>query len=166
MQELKRKMIRLLKTYPINAKKLALLRNELSSFTQVTPEEMLEAMVFAKGEEGARPAVGHVSDKTAHIAMSYRQKASEVNESILNEISAQIWGLERRQSRLETCLTQLPAEQADVIRGLYFEGQHPRDLAESLHLSERTILRYRDRAIAELIEMYLALQDAGVILDW
>lgn len=166
MQELKQKMIQLLKAYATNIKKLALLRNELSSFAHITPDEILETMVFAKGESGARPAVGHVSDKTAHIAMSYRQKASKANEDILKEISAQIWGLERRQSRLETCLTQLPAEQADVIRGLYFEGQHPRDLAESLHLSERTILRYRDRAIAELIEMYLALQDAGVILDW
>lgn len=166
MQELKQKMIRLLKTYIINTKKLALLRNELSSFAHITPDEMLETMVFAKCESGARPAVGQVSDKTAHIAMSYRQKASEVNESILNEISAQIWELERRQSRMETCLTQLPSEQADVIRGLYFEGQHPRDLAESMHLCERTILRYRDRAIAALIEMYLALQDAGVILDW
>lgn len=166
MQELKQKMIQLLKAYATNIKKLALLRNELSSFTHVTPDEMLETMIFSKCESGARPAVGHVSDKTAHIAMSYRQKASEVNESILNEISAQIWELERRQSRMETCLTQLPSEQADVIRGLYFEGQHPRDLAESLHLSERTILRYRDRAVTGLIEMYLTLQDAGILLDW
>lgn len=166
MQEQKRKMIRLLKTYPTNAKKLNLLRNELSSFAQITPEEMLGAMVFAKGENGARPAVGHVSDKTAHIAMSYQQKAAELNKDILDEISAQIWELERKQNRMEYCLAQLPSEQAAVIRGLYFEGQHPRDLAESMHLCERTILRYRDRAVSDLTELYLTLQGAGVILDW
>ena len=35
-----------------------------------------------------------------------------------------------------------------------------------LGLSESTFRRYRQKAIEDLAEMYLALQSAGVVLEW
>ena len=82
------------------------------------------------------------------------------------ELQKQLERLERKIRRLEHCVEQLPAEQAQIIQGLYFEGKTQKVLVEELHLSESTLLRYRDKAVGELVEMYLTLQEAGVALEW
>ena len=82
-----------LESYPRTLRQIAVLRYELEHPVQVSTEEMLDAMAFARGEHfGVAP--GHVSDKTLYIAMNYRQKANEVNAEISGEISAKLLELE------------------------------------------------------------------------
>lgn len=82
------------------------------------------------------------------------------------ELQKQLERLERKVCRLEHCVEQLPEEQMQILQGLYFEGKTQKVLVEELHVSESTLLRYRDKAVAELVEMYSTLQEAGVVLEW
>ena len=89
-----------LESYPRTLRQIAVLRYELEHPVQVSTEEMLDAMAFARGEHfGVAP--GHVSDKTLYIAMNYRQKANEVNAEISGEISAKLLELEHKKNRIE-----------------------------------------------------------------
>ena len=49
-----------------------------------------------------------------------------------------------------------------VISGLYFSGKNLRVVASEMHISERTVQRYRDAGIGELVEMYEVLSEAGL----
>ena len=69
--EVKSRILELLKSYPSMQQKIALLRREWENPAQVTDSEMLGAMVYSKGESGSRPTIGHISDKTYHIAVNY-----------------------------------------------------------------------------------------------
>ena len=56
-------VIQELESYPRTLRQIAVLRYELEHPVQVSTEEMLDAMAFARGEHfGSAP--GHVSDKT------------------------------------------------------------------------------------------------------
>jgi len=104
-----------LESYPRTLRQIAVLRYELEHPVQVSTEEMLDAMAFARGEHfGVAP--GHVSDKTLYIAMNYRQKANEVNAEISGEISAKLLELEHKKNRIEYYVGMLDSRKAEIIR--------------------------------------------------
>lgn len=166
MKELREQIYDLLKKYQAEKKKAALLRFEYEHPVPITPAEMLGSMAFSKGEGGIPPSVGHISDKTYHIAMNYRKEADRLARSVATEISVQLEQLERKLYRLEYCVRQLPEEQSAVIQGLYFEGKTQKLLLEELHLSESSLKRYRDKALDALTDMYGTLQQTGVVINW
>ena len=147
MKEMQDKIVKLLEGYTFREKKIALLRHEWYHPNQVTPEEMLEAMAYSRNTDGGAPVCGHISDKTYHIALNYER-------------------LERVQYRLGYCVSQLPKPLSTIIQELYIRGKERKDIILELGLSESTFRRYRQKAIEDLAEMYLALQSAGVVLEW
>lgn len=64
------------------------------------------------------------------------------------------------------CVSQLPKPLSTIIQELYIRGKERKDIILELGLSESTFRRYRQKAIEDLAEMYLALQSAGVVLEW
>lgn len=166
MREMKEKVQNLLKDVPTIKKKIALLRYEWEHPQMVTPNEILESMVFSRGGEGGRPSVGHVSNKTYHIAVNYKDRTTLENRKQISDLATELERLERILYRLEYCVSQLPGEQSAIIRGLYFDEKGQKDLVEELHLSESSIQRYRDKAVDSLSAMYCTLDEAGVVLDW
>lgn len=107
-------VIQELESYPRTLRQIAVLRYELEHPVQVSTEEMLDAMAFARGEHfGSAP--GHVSDKTLYIAMNYRQKANEVNAEISGEISAKLLELEHKKNRIEYYVGMLDSRKAEIL---------------------------------------------------
>lgn len=152
----------LLESYRTDIRTRDLLRFELNNSRDITGTEVLEAMALAKGD-GVGAPTGYVSDKTFYIAANYQEKAEQLNRERTSSISGELLPLEQKLSRLEYCVSQLDASLAGVIRGLYFKGQDQKSLAMDLHISERTVQRYRDSAVQELVTMYETLQKAGVV---
>ena len=166
MDNLKQNILTLLKSYSAEKKKISLLRYELQHPQQVSAEEVLESMAFAKGEVGIQSSVGHISDKTYHIALHYQDQAAAWNQNEVLEVTSQLERIERKLYRLEHCVSQLPEEQAQIISGLFFEGKGQKTLVEELHLSESTVQRYREKALDSLTEMYRIIQESGISVEW
>ena len=166
MKEMQDKIVKLLEGYTFREKKIALLRHEWYRPNQVTPEEMLEAMAYSRNTDGGAPVCGHISDKTYHIALNYEDQAARQNREQIENISTDLERLERVQYRLGYCVSQLPKPLSTIIQELYIRGKERKDIILDLGLSESTFRRYRQKAIEDLAEMYLALQSAGVVLEW
>lgn len=83
-EDIRMKVLDLLKTYPDNMRKIAQLNYELAHPSQISATEMLEAMAFKKGN-GERHSVGEVSDKTLYIAMNYRNEAFRKNREVFKD---------------------------------------------------------------------------------
>ena len=165
-QEVREQIVKLLKSYPSMKQKIALLRHEWENPARITDDEMLEAMVFGKGEPGSRPSIGHISDKTYHIAVNYRGQAAYQNRTQVSEIASELERMEKKVYRLEYCVSQMAEEQRQVIQGLYFENMEQKALVSRLSLSDSTIRRYRDKGLDTLTEMYLTLMQAGAVIEW
>lgn len=155
---MKRKVLELLENYPINQRKIAVLRYELEHPTQISPEEMIDAMSFGHGD-GQGPTPGHISNKTLYIALNYQEKTDEANQETANAIAAQLWELEREQHRLEYYVSLLEEHLAEMIRLRYFEGNALPSIAKMKGISLKTVYRHYDRAIHELAGMYELFMD-------
>lgn len=150
-----------LENYQKYIRQIALLQYELAHLDRISADEMLEAMALSKGT-GNAPTKGHISDKTYYIALNYLNRAADLNAERISTITGQLRPLESRVNRLLHCVKQLRPDHEQVISGLYFDGKNLRSLASEMHISERTVQRYRDAAINELAEMYEILSEAGL----
>lgn len=162
--KLKESIIRTLENYRKYTQQIALLQYELSHLDRISADEMLEAMALSKGT-GKAPTKGHISDKTYYIALNYLDRTSDLNAERISNITGQLRPLESRVNRLVHCVKQLRADHQQVIVGLYFDGKNIRALASEMHISERTVQRYRDAAIDELAEMYEILSETGIAAE-
>ncbi len=159
--ELKQYIIYTLENYRKYTQQIALLRYELTHLDRISADEMLEAMALSKGT-GSVPAKGRISDKTYYIALNYLDCAADLNAERISNITSQLRPLEFRVDRLVHCVKQLRPDHEQVISGLYFDSKNLRVLASEMHISERTVQRYRDAAIDELAQMYEILSEAGL----
>ena len=166
VKEIRNKIVCLLRDYPVMCRKIALLRYEWEHPCEITESEMLNAMAYSQKRTGLRSPVGHVSDKTYHTAVNYRDQAAYCNREEAAEIEAELVRLEQKKYRLEYCVSQLPEEQGMVLRGLYFENMEQKGLVSKLNLSDSTIRRYRDKGLDALAEMYYTLIKAGAVIEW
>lgn len=165
-KEIKSHIVELLKSYPVLQQKIALLRHEFEHPPHITDEEMLDAMAFSRGGPGGRKPIGHVSDKTFHIAVNYHGQAYHQNKAQLSDIVSELERLEEIVFRLEYCISRLPQEQRVVLQSLYFEQDDQKNLVSKLNLSDSTIRRYRDKGVEALTEMYMTLIKAGARIQW
>ena len=124
-EDIRMKVLDLLKTYPDNMRKIAQLNYELAHPSQISATEMLEAMAFKKGN-GERHSVGEVSDKTLYIAMNYRNEAFRKNREVFKDYHSLLVPLERETERLRYYISLLDQRQAEVIRLYYGTRSHRR----------------------------------------
>lgn len=160
-KDLRTYIVDTLENYRKYIQQVALLRYELAHHNRISADEMLEAMALSKGT-GNAPTKSHISDKTYYIALNYLDRAADLNAERISNITGQLRPLESRVNRLVHCVKQLRSDHQQVIVGLYFDGKNIRALASEMHISERTVQRYRDAAIDELAQMYEVLSEAGL----
>ena len=90
----------LLQNYRATKRKIEQLRYELEHPAKMSPDEMIEAMNFAKGDGEGRPS-GNVSNKTLYIAMNFQSAADEVNAALTHDLVSRLVPLEQEINRLE-----------------------------------------------------------------
>lgn len=151
--DIKDYVIQELESYPRTLRQIAVLRYELEHPVQVSTEEMLDAMAFARGEH-LRSTPGHISDKTLYIAMNYRQKANEVNAEISRETSTKLLELERKKNRIDYFVGMLDSRKAEVIRLCFFKGMTIEGAAEKLDISAKTAQNAKKKALEDLTELF------------
>ena len=109
-------------------RKISLLRYELEHTSTVSPDEMIEAMSFAKSE-GSGSAPSGVSNKTLYIALNYQEAAERVNTEAMDDLSLRLFPLEQTIHRLHHYVGLLPAEEKTIIRLSCFEQKSLQEVA-------------------------------------
>ncbi len=170
MKDIRTAVMNLLSHFNENQRRIALLRYEMEHPAHVTGEEMIDTLSFGHMDTLGTSS-GHISDKTLYIALNYQEKAERANAGILDEIAARLRELEHQQERLLRYISLMDKEEAQIIRLTYFEKLVNDEIAEKLHIHQRTVYKRRMKAIDSLCEMYAfaaniqsdAGQDEGTI---
>lgn len=148
----------LLQNYRATKRKIEQLRYELEHPAKVSPDEMIEAMNFAKGDGESHPS-GSVSNKTLYIAMNFQSAADEANAALTHDLVSRLVPLEQKINRLEHYVALLEPRQAEVIRLAYFEGHTWQQISAKTQITTRTLYKIRNQAVKELAEMYALTAD-------
>lgn len=143
----------LIRDYPKNKMELKCLEHQIRNFRGITEEEMIDTMYFTQ-PEGERVQTNGVSDKTARIAMSYRERMDAINQEWYQHLEKQYVSLAEEVGFFESAVKALQGKMGEVMQDMIFSQASWDDLAEKHYVSRRTIGRYRQKAIDDLVVLY------------
>jgi hypothetical protein len=151
---------KLMREYPQMKTEAKCLENQIRDFRGITETEMIESMLYSH-PEGERVQTSGVSDKTARIAISYREQMERINSEWYDYLEKKYVLLTEELRFFESAVRSLPDSLADFTSDLVFEHMTWDALESRYHVSRFTVKTYRKKAIAELERLYAA-HDAEV----
>jgi len=143
----------MLENYREKKSSLNLLKLELERFHGITQDEMIESLNLLKGD-GDLVQTSEVSDKTAKIAISYREIAGKLNDAATNEILKDAATLEYDINFLENVVECLSPRNCEIIKDIYFNQLPASDVAHKHNMSERWLSEVRKRSIKKIVSQY------------
>ena len=143
----------LIRDYPKNKMELKCLEHQIRNFRGISENEMIDTMYFTQ-PEGERVQTSGVSDKTAKIAMSYRERMDAINEEWYQHLEKQYFSLAEEISFFESAVKALPGEMGEIMQDIVFSQTSWEEVADKHYVSRRTIGRYRQKAIDKLVVLY------------
>ena len=109
---------------------------ELKNFVKVGDDEIIEEMALSyQMGDGIRS--GCISNKTADVALRYREVVDRVNEEAYKAVVRRLIALETAINRLDFYISLLDETQAEVLRKYYFDRCIWRDLQEDMQLTTK-----------------------------
>ena len=143
----------LIRDYQKNKMELKCLEHQIRNFRGISENEMIDTMYFTQ-PEGERVQTSGVSDKTAKIAMSYRERMDAINEEWYQHLEKQYFSLAEEISFFESAVKALPGKMGEIMQDMIFSQASWDELADKHFVGRTTIWRYRQKAIDELVVLY------------
>ena len=143
----------LIRDYQKNKMELKCLEHQIRNFRGISENEMIDTMYFTQ-PEGERVQTSGVSDKTAKIAMSYRERMDAMNEEWYQHLEKQYFALAEEISFFESAVKALPGKMGEIMQDMIFSQASWDELADKHFVGRTTIWRYRQKAIDERVVLY------------
>lgn len=115
-------------------------------------DEIIEEMNF-EAFKGEKVKHSNIADKTANIAMIYKDKKEKQESNRVKELKKEIRKKEVELLKLETSVGVLETPMQRVIKGLYFEGKSRAHLCRELYISEGTLGRWRKKGVGKIVDL-------------
>lgn len=144
---------KLIRDYPKKKIELECLRHQICNFRGVTETDMIDSMFFSQ-PEGDRVQTSGTSDKTAKIAINYRQRMERINNEWYEHLEKQYMELSEEIRFFECAVSSLPGVPGEVMADLVLKEMTWEKVAEKYYISRRTVGNYRAKAITELEKLY------------
>lgn len=147
------KIEKLILEYPQKVEQRDLLRNQLRNFKGVTEQEVIDTMTFS-APQGDRVQTSNITDRTAMIGISYRERADRINRDWIEHLVVTMAELEEELDFFKAAVDSLPGILAPFMHDMVMEHMTWDCLEAKYHISRYTVSKYRKQAIAKLDEFY------------
>ena len=146
---------KLLKAYPEMIQKRDCLAYQLAHFKGLSAEDVIDSMMTPK-VDGERVKSSRLSDKTAQIALEYREQQKRMNREWYAYLEQELLQMCEEIHFIEATVATLP-KPLDGLMGDVLKGDLTWDqLAEKHHMSRASVGRYRQKAIRQLENLLAA----------
>lgn len=144
---------RMIKDYPSMVMERDYLRHQLANFQGVTEEEVIDSMTFSS-PEGERVQTSNITDKTASIATTFRDRVRRINQDWIDHLCTKLLALEEEIDFFHSALQAISPELAPLMWDLTVERMTWDAVEAKHHISRFTVSKYRKKAICELDSLY------------
>ena len=144
---------RIIKDYPGMVMERDCLRHQLANFQGVTEEEIIDSMNYST-PQGERVQTSNISDKTATISESYRDRVHRINRDWSDHLTVKLLALEEEIDFFHSAIRAISPELAPLMWDLTVERLTWDAVEAKHHVCRATIGKYRKRAICELDSLY------------
>lgn len=144
---------KLIREYPEKKMELECLEKQLRHFRGVSETDMIETMVFSQ-PQGERVSSSGTADKTAKVALSYRDRMESINGEWYRHLEEEYLKLNEEVRFFEGALWSLRGKSGQIIRDIVLDGQTWEMAADNNGISRRTVGYHRKQAIDDLVSLY------------
>jgi len=147
--------------YPRIKKELELLRKQIDDYVGITENEAISALVFRKSDQ---PMVdnSNISDKTANVALMFREFIKRMNEQGVAEITMEYY---ERKHFIDWFDCQVGMIKEELKRSVFQEiltGLTHSKIAKKYYICEKEVYRYK-KEVKERMEKALERDFPGMI---
>ena len=142
------------KEYKTMKREESILQFQLSRFEGANADDIILAMQFSHPEGDERVQTSTLSDKTASVAVNYRQVMERMNDEWFQYLFLRYRYVKEELDFFDLCLSQLPGIQSAVMKDLLYGEMTWEDIAARHHVSTTMISKYKKAALKELNARY------------
>lgn len=135
------------------------LENQIKNFKGITEEEMIDSMQFSQ-PDGERVQTSGISDKTARIAVSYKDKMDTINKEWQEHLEKKHAVIVEELIFFESAVFSLSGILPEFISDMVMKGVSWDELANKYHISRTMVAKNRKKAIRELEVLYIIQEKA------
>lgn len=154
---------KMLNEYPRMVRERERLKKQIENCEFITADELISVMYYSH-PQGERVQCSGISDKTARIAIEYREKLDRMNHDLIFPMQRRLQVLEGEIDFLEASIDELPEEMYDVMHELVIEGFTWEQVANDLYISISKLQKLRKDAINQLTRAYQKRESEEAIL--
>lgn len=143
----------LIRDYPKMKQELEFMGNQIRNFKGLDDVDVIESMYFTI-PEGEKVQTSGTSDKTARIAVTYREKMDRINREWYEHLLKEYDDLRDEILFFESALKALSGDLPAIMTDMIINGETWDSLCSIYHVSRTMIAKYRRKAIRELDELY------------
>lgn len=136
------------------------LENQIKNFKGLTELEMIDSLQFSQ-PDGERVQTSGISDKTARIAVSYKDKVNSINKEWQDHLEKKHAVIVEELIFFESAVLSLSGILPEFISDMVMKGVSWDELANKYHISRTMVAKNRKKAIRELEALYI-IQDKAV----
>jgi len=144
----------MMKEYQNMKKELTILKFQLGQFKGISEEDMIQSMQLSHPDGDERVQTSTLSDKTAKVAMNYRQIIERENDGWFNFLWERYRKMHEEVTFFEESVRNLSGNLPTLIMKMVSGESTWDDLAVEYDISRRSIGNYKKKAIAELNKAY------------
>ena len=144
---------KIIEEYPQMVRERERLKKQLERYEFLSAEELICAMSFSH-PEGERVQSSNLSDKTASVALRYRERLEKINDGLVIPMQKRYDALDTEILFLESSIGKLPGDMISVMTGLVIYGLTWEEVATNLYISITKLSRIRRMAIEYLVRIY------------
>ena len=144
---------KMISEYPHMVREREHLKKQIERCEFLSADELICAMSFSH-PDGERVQSSDLSDKTARIAIGYKEKLDRINDELVVPMQKRYEALDEEISFLENTIEELPEDMQVVMYGLVIEGLTWEEVAADLYISITKLQKVRRAAIDILIRAY------------
>ena len=145
---------KLIAKYPDMVRDRKCLAYQIAHFRGLSAEEVIESM-YTPQQEGERVQTSSLSDKTAQIAMNYRDRLNQMNREWYEHLEWRLRCVSDELDFFESAIRSLPGELSLVMISLVLDGLTWDATADRLHMSRANVGKLRKKAVAGLEALYV-----------
>ena len=129
------------------------LENQIKNFKGLTELEMIDSLQFSQ-PDGERVQTSGISDKTARIAVSYKDKVNSINKEWQDHLEKKHAVIVEELIFFESAVLSLSGILPKLISDMVIKGLSWDNLADKYHISRTMVAKNRKKAIRELETLY------------
>lgn len=148
-----RKMDEIVKKYPEMIQKRDCLAYQLAHFRGLSAEDVIESM-YTPQQDGERVQTSSLSDKTAQIALNYRERRERINREWYEEMEKELQMINDEVTFFEGAVYALPIKIRGAVSALFIDQDTWDSVQTNFHIGRATLSAYRRQALRVLEKLY------------